>query len=162
MRGAYMDQEREMAKIMDCDDPINIDYDATTNTLKSVISVCLERIKDTTDSAEDLKKVQIMVATHNEDTVMYTLDVMDSLKIDVKTISFAQLFGMCDHVTFPLGHEGYMVYKYVPYGPVMEVLPYLSRRVTENGSVLTSLEKEKRLLWREIWNRIKAGRPWPQ
>ena len=162
VRGAYMDQEREMAKIMDCDDPINIDYDATTNTLKSVISVCLERIKDTTDSAEDLKKVQIMVATHNEDTVMYTLDVMDSLKIDVKTISFAQLFGMCDHVTFPLGHEGYMVYKYVPYGPVMEVLPYLSRRVTENGSVLTSLEKEKRFLRRAIWNRLRAGEPWSQ
>jgi len=122
VRGAYMEQEREMAKVMDYDDPVNTDHDATTNTFNAVISVCLERIK-CTDSAEDIKKVQIMVATHNEDTVRYTLDMMDSLEIDVKTISFAQLYGMCDHVTFPLGNEGYMVYKYVPYGPVMKACP---------------------------------------
>jgi len=157
VRGAYMEQEREMAKVMDYDDPVNIDYDTTTNTFNAVISVCLERIKHM-----DNKKVQIMVATHNEDTVRYTLDMMDSLEIDVKTISFAQLYGMCDHVTFPLGNEGYMVYKYVPYGPVMKVLPYLSRRVTENGSLLANLHKEKMFLKREIWNRMRTGRPWSQ
>ena len=103
-----------------------------------------------------------MVASHSEDTVRYTLAKMESHGIDSKekTVSFAQLLGMCDHVTFPLGEAGYMVYKYVPYGPVLEVLPYLSRRVTENGSMLSSLTLEKKFLKREIWRRMKTGMPW--
>ena len=79
VRGAYMDQEREMAKIMDYEDPVNMDYDSTTNTFNDAISVCLDRIKDIMDSEENLKEMQIIVATHNEDTVKHTLDTMDSL-----------------------------------------------------------------------------------
>ena len=159
VRGAYMDQERELAMALGYEDPINVDYEATTNTYYRVLSKCLETIRDIKEAGEDPKKVQVMVASHNEDTVRFTMEKMEELGIQQveKTVSFAQLLGMSDHVTFPLGKAGYMVYKYVPYGPVMEVLPYLSRRVTENGSMLTNLGLEKKILGREIWRRIKAG-----
>ena len=103
-----------------------------------------------------------MVASHNEDTVRYTVEKMEKLGIRPKenTVSFGQLLGMCDYVTFPLGEAGYSVFKYVPYGPIMEVLPYLSRRVTENGSMLSKVGRERKLLGKEIWRRMKIGRPW--
>ena len=63
----------------DYEDPVNMDYDSTTNTFNDAISVCLDRIKDIMDSEENVKEMQIIVATHNEDTVKHTLDTMDSL-----------------------------------------------------------------------------------
>lgn len=111
-------------------------------------------------SGEDAKKIGIMVASHNEDTVRYAIDKMDEIGIlpEDKVICFGQLLGMCDYITFPLGQAGYSAYKYIPYGPVKEVLPYLSRRAQENKGVLQKIKKEKALLLSEISRRIVSGK----
>ncbi|KAG7175760.1 Proline dehydrogenase 1-like 1 [Homarus americanus] len=158
VRGAYMEQERARAVELGYEDPVNPSYDATTEMYQECLRECLRRIK-TNKLIGETQRIAIMIASHNEDTVRYTVNKMTELGIDPldKVLCFGQLLGMCDHISLPLGQAGYSVYKYVPYGPVNEVLPYLSRRATENSSLLEKLDKEKTLLMRELWRRLTSG-----
>ncbi|XP_015515428.1 proline dehydrogenase 1, mitochondrial isoform X1 [Neodiprion lecontei] len=159
VRGAYIEQERARAAAMGYPDPTNPSFEATTESYHKTFMECLRRMKQYKDKGEDPKKIGIMVASHNENTVRFAIEKMKEIGIspEDKVICFGQLLGMCDYLTFPLGQSGYSVYKYIPYGPVKEVLPYLSRRAQENKGVLTKIKKEKRLLAIEIRRRLLRG-----
>jgi proline dehydrogenase len=159
VRGAYMEQERARAALLEYKDPINIDKDATDAMYHKVLDECLNRIYKLKEDGKDPQRVGILVATHNEDTIRHAIRKMAELEIDPseRALCFGQLLGMCDQMSFPLGQSGYSVYKYVPYGPVNEVLPYLSRRANENGSLMEKLKKEKSLLRKELFSRIIRG-----
>ncbi|NXV81414.1 PROD dehydrogenase, partial [Atlantisia rogersi] len=152
VRGAYMEQERERATQMGYEDPINPTYEKTNEMYHRCLDYILEDIKQS-------RKASVMVASHNEDTVKFTLHRMVELGIhpSEKKVYFGQLLGMCDQITFPLGQAGFPVYKYVPYGPVKEVLPYLSRRAQENRGFMKRANRERDLLWREVKRRLRTG-----
>lgn len=160
VRGAYMEQERARALSAGYLDPINDTYEDTSDMYHGCLAECMRRIALQKSRGQKEKRLGVMVASHNEDTIRFALQQMEQqgIKPEDKVICFGQLLGMCDQLSFPLGQAGYSVYKYVPYGPVNEVLPYLSRRAHENKGILTKLEKEKTLLRRELRDRILQGR----
>ncbi|XP_072659567.1 proline dehydrogenase 1, mitochondrial isoform X1 [Canis lupus baileyi] len=152
VRGAYMAQERTRAAEIGYEDPINPTYEATNAMYHRCLNYVLEELKHNS-------KAKVMVASHNEDTVHFTLRRMEELGLYPadRQVYFGQLLGMCDQISFPLGQAGFPVYKYVPYGPVMDVLPYLSRRALENSSVMKGAWRERQLLWQELKRRIRTG-----
>jgi len=152
VRGAYMYQERARATEIGYEDPINPDYEATNRMYHKCLEYVLEEINHS-------RKANIMVATHNEDTVKFTLQMMNEMGLSPteNKVYFGQLLGMCDQISFPLGQAGFPVYKYVPYGPVNEVIPYLSRRAQENRGFMKGSQRERSLLWKELKRRVLGG-----
>ncbi|KAI0214664.1 Proline dehydrogenase 1, mitochondrial [Lamellibrachia satsuma] len=152
VRGAYMEQERKRAAMLGYEDPVNPTFEATTAMFEKVLTEMMEQIQH-----RQRGKISVMVASHNEDTMRFTVNKMQeyNIKASDKLVCFGQLLGMCDQVSFSLGQAGYSVYKYVPYGPVEEVLPYLSRRVVENKGIL-KVDKEKKMMATELWRRLKT------
>ncbi|XP_038675850.1 proline dehydrogenase 1, mitochondrial-like [Scyliorhinus canicula] len=152
VRGAYMAQERKRAEEIGYEDPINKSYEDTNAMYYRCLDYILDEIKVN-------RKANVMVASHNEKSVAYALRRMHELGLhpSSKKIYFGQLLGMSDQISFPLGQAGYSVYKYVPYGPVEEVLPYLSRRAQENRGMVAGTQRERVLLWNELKRRILKG-----
>lgn len=154
VRGAYMEQERQRAASVGYEDPILPTYESTNEMYEKTLTECLQRTK-----RRGGQHIATMVASHNENTVRFTINKMKELGLGPRdrVVCFGQLLGMCDQVSFPLGQAGYSVYKYVPYGPVDEVLPYLSRRAQENIGMLKKVLKERQLLKKELKRRLIRG-----
>jgi len=105
---------------------------------------------------EDL---QFLIASHNEETVNLALKTIEKYasknkKFKHESVRFAQLYGMCDHVSGTLANLGVPVYKSMPIGPVEDVMPYLARRAQENKTVLNANHREKNLLWNALKTKI--------
>jgi proline dehydrogenase len=147
VRGAYMEKERKRAKEKNIPSPIQPDKASTDRDFNAAISIIFENI----DIAS------LCCGTHNEDSSLHLAAMMDQKKLpnNHHAIWFSQLYGMSDHISFNLAKKGYNVAKYVPYGPVEDVLPYLIRRAQENTSVKGQTGRELLLIKRELKRRAK-------
>lgn len=145
VRGAYMEKERERAKEKGYPSPIQPTKEATDNDYNAALELSLQH----------LDILSICAGTHNEESskLLATLIHEKSIDTNDNRLYFAQLLGMSDHISFNLADKGYNVAKYVPYGPVKEVLPYLIRRAEENTSVAGQTSRELSLIMKEIKRR---------
>jgi proline dehydrogenase len=141
VRGAYMEKERERALKMGYASPIHPDKECTDRYYNEALRFSMDRID----------RIAIFNGTHNEESSALLTELMEQKKIprDDPHIWFSQLYGMSDHISFNLAYQGYNVAKYVPYGPVKHVTPYLLRRARENTSVAGQTGRELSLLTRE-------------
>jgi proline dehydrogenase len=100
-------------------------------------------------------KIEVVIASHNQQSIELALKEMQKFNLPPSAkVYFGQLLGMADHLTFHLGKAGYKAYKYVPYGKVNEVMPYLIRRAQENADVLGNAKAELKMIMAEIKRRV--------
>lgn len=145
VRGAYMELERERAKEKGYRDPIQPNKEATDRDYNSVLEYMVEHID----------RISIFAGTHNEYSSELLTQLMQKKGIDKKSpkVWFGQLYGMSDNISFKLGDLGYNTSKYLPYGPIKKVMPYLIRRAEENTSVAGQTGRELSLIEKEIQRR---------
>lgn len=138
VRGAYMEKERERAHENGYKSPICDSKFDTDRNFNDTMKYILENIKD----------ISVFIGTHNEDSNYLAMKLMDELDIakNDNNVWFGQLYGMSDHISFNLAAAGYNVAKYVPFGPVKDVMPYLIRRAEENTSVAGQTSRELNLI----------------
>ncbi|UMB54667.1 proline dehydrogenase family protein [Lutibacter sp. A64] len=141
VRGAYMEKERERAKEKGYKDPICKTKEATDIMFNNVLTYMFKNIDD----------MAIFSGTHNEASSYLLMDLIAKSGLDKndKRVWFGQLYGMSDHISYNLAAAGYNVAKYLPFGPVRDVMPYLIRRAEENTSVAGQTNRELRLLKEE-------------
>ncbi|UII23009.1 proline dehydrogenase family protein [Fulvivirga ligni] len=147
VRGAYMEKERERAEEMNYESPIHINKEATDADFDKALSFCID----------NKQRISIVCGSHNEYSNHYLTLLMGkhSMVNNDSRVFFAQLYGMSDNISFNLAKAGYNVAKYVPYGPVKSVMPYLFRRANENTSVAGQSSRELTLIRKEIKRRSK-------
>lgn len=147
VRGAYMEKERSRALAHGYLDPIQKDKQSTDADYDKAVSMCLDHHN----------RVSICIGTHNEhSSLLATRIIADKgLPNSTQKVYFSQLLGMSDHISFNLSHHRFNVAKYVPYGPVAAVIPYLTRRAQENSGMAGQMGRELSLITKEL-NRRKG------
>lgn len=145
VRGAYMEKERNRAQEKNYPSPIQPDKASTDKDFNEILYYLVENVNT----------INFMVATHNEESSELLANLIDKFNLPKNhpSIYFAQLYGMSDHITNNLAEKGYNVVKYMPYGEVKTMMPYLFRRAEENSSVKGQTSRELRLIEKELKRR---------
>jgi proline dehydrogenase len=148
VRGAYMEKERERAFEKSYTSPIQPDKAATDRDYNDSVRYCIDNIND----------ISVIVASHNDESNLLAANLMEEkgLPHNHPHVHFSQLYGMSDNITFNLAKEGFNVSKYLPFGPIRDVIPYLMRRAQENSSMSGQTGRELSLIRKEI-KRRKQG-----
>ncbi|MGB0525169.1 MAG: proline dehydrogenase family protein [Flammeovirgaceae bacterium] len=149
VRGAYMEKERKRAEKKGYPSPIQPDKASSDRDFNKALAFCVA----------NRDKIALVAGTHNEESSLYLTKLLaeNNIKSNDANFYFAQLFGMSDHISFNLAKAGYNVAKYVPYGPVKAVIPYLFRRAEENTSVAGQSSREFTLIQKEMKRRRRES-----
>tara|TARA_B110001450_G_scaffold99021_1_gene93899 strand:- start:110 stop:1276 length:1167 start_codon:yes stop_codon:yes gene_type:complete len=141
VRGAYMEKENERAKLNGYKSPICVNKIATDKNFNDGVEFMLK----------NSDRLSLFAGTHNEESSYLVMNLMQDNNISLNSdkVWFGQLYGMSDHITYNLSETGYNVAKYLPFGPVKDVMPYLIRRAEENTSVAGQTTRELNLLKEE-------------
>jgi proline dehydrogenase len=145
VRGAYMEKERKRAEEKGYPSPIQPDKSAADRDYDAALDYCTDHVD----------KIAFVAGTHNEESCRLLADLLDKKGIDHKNphVYFSQLLGMSDNLSFNLADAKYNVAKYVPYGPIKAVLPYLFRRAQENTAIAGQMSRELSLIVKEVRRR---------
>jgi proline dehydrogenase len=145
VRGAYMEKERSRANDKGYASPIQTSKAATDRDYNEAVTYCINH----------LEQLSVIVASHNEESNLLAARLMDDKGIphNHSHVHFSQLYGMSDNITFNLAKEGFKVSKYLPFGPIRDVIPYLMRRAQENSSVSGQTGRELSLINKELRRR---------
>ena len=145
VRGAYMEKERAVALEKNRQSPIQISKEATDADYDEAVRFCMDHIHSTA----------VIIASHNEQSNLLGAKLLDEMMLphNHPHVHFSQLYGMSDTITFNLAKEGFNVSKYLPFGPIQDVIPYLMRRAQENTSVSGQTGRELLQLKRELVRR---------
>lgn len=145
VRGAYMEKERKRANEMNYPSPIQPDKVSCDKDYNAAVEFCIKK----------LQHIAVIIASHNEYSNLYTTELLiqNGLSLRHPHVHFSQLYGMSDNITFNLARSGCSVSKYLPFGPIKDVIPYLMRRAQENSSVSGQTGRELSLIRKEIKRR---------
>lgn len=145
VRGAYMEKERKRATELNYPSPINDNKQASDDEYNAALEFCINPENN----------VYTVVGSHNEYSNLYATQLMEKygMSLDDPHIHFSQLYGMSDNITFNLAKAGCNVSKYLPFGPIKDVIPYLMRRAQENSSVSGQTGRELLLIRKEMKRR---------
>jgi proline dehydrogenase len=145
VRGAYMEKERKRASEMNYPSPIQPDKESSDRDYNAGVQFCIEHID----------RIALIVASHNEYSNLLAVQLMQQkgLPLNHPHMHWSQLYGMSDNITFNLAHAGCSVSKYLPFGPIKDVIPYLMRRAQENTSVKGQTGRELALIKKELERR---------
>jgi proline dehydrogenase len=148
VRGAYMEKERKRAAEKNYPSPIQPNKESSDRDYNDAVTFCIDHIAN----------VAVIVASHNEQSNLLATQLLDKkgLPHNHSHVHFSQLYGMSDNITFNLAKSGCSVSKYLPFGPIEDVIPYLMRRAQENSSVSGQMGRELGLIKKEVERRLKV------
>ncbi|MDG1823641.1 MAG: proline dehydrogenase family protein [Flavobacteriaceae bacterium] len=149
VRGAYMEKECKIAHKHGLSSPICTSKSETDMSFNAAVDYCIKH----------LTNIAVVLGSHNEESMIQAINLMDQYEIkrNDDRIWFSQLLGMSDYISFILANEGYNVVKFVPFGPMDKLIPYLARRAEENSAIAGQTTRELVQLQNELKRRTRLA-----